>query len=67
MLMVARKPRRPANSPTSAEIVAARGYRPIYRRNQINHCPGCGRTAWIIGRSMAQCHSCDTALPLERN
>jgi hypothetical protein len=30
----------------------------------VNHCPGCGRTHWIIGRVSAECAFCATALPL---
>lgn len=41
-----------------------RGYAPVYREGQVNHCPGCGRTAWHIGRTTAECAYCATALPL---
>lgn len=37
---------------------------PAYRGNETNHCPGCGRTHWIIGRITAECGFCATALPL---
>jgi hypothetical protein len=40
-----------------------RGYRAIYHPNEINHCPGCSRTHWIIGRISAECAFCSTALP----
>ena len=40
-----------------------RGYCVVYRENQVNHCPGCGRTHWIIGRVSAECAFCATALP----
>lgn len=43
---------------------ALRGYHAIYREHEINHCPGCGRTHWIIGRKFAECGFCSTALPL---
>ena len=42
----------------------ARGYHVAYRENQVNHCPGCGRTHWWIGRVSAECGFCGTALPL---
>ena len=42
-----------------------RGYHIVYREEQINHCPGCGHTHWSIGRMMAECAFCSTALPLE--
>lgn len=44
-----------------------RGFHAQYRKNETNHCPGCGRTHWIIGRSTAECAFCATALPLERS
>ena len=33
-----------------------------YHENQ--RCPGCSRTHWLIGRMMAECGFCQTALPL---
>lgn len=44
---------------------ASRGYSVLYREREINHCPGCGRTHWYIGRQTAECAFCSTALPLE--
>ncbi|MGF1550728.1 MAG: hypothetical protein ACFBQW_09440 [Sphingomonadaceae bacterium] len=44
---------------------AGRGYHVVYREDAANHCPGCGRSNWYIGRSMAECAFCATALPLE--
>ena len=43
---------------------AQRGYHIFYRDEETNHCPGCGRTHWYIGRVMAECAFCGTALPL---
>jgi hypothetical protein len=43
---------------------AERGYHAVYREHQVNHCPGCGRTHWLIGRMSAECAFCTTALPL---
>lgn len=43
---------------------ARRGYHAVYRENAVNHCPGCGRTHWLIGRMLAECGFCGTALPL---
>jgi hypothetical protein len=43
---------------------ALRGYHAVYREHEVNHCPGCGRTHWYIGRMMAECGFCATALPL---
>lgn len=41
-----------------------RGYHAVYREQEVNHCPGCGRTHWLIGRVSAECAFCSTALPL---
>ena len=46
---------------------AARGYHAVYRENTVNHCPGCGRTHWHIGRVLAECAFCATALPLSES
>jgi hypothetical protein len=45
-------------------LSAARGFLPLYHGDTVNHCPGCGRTHWHIGRATAECAFCDTALPL---
>ena len=42
-----------------------RGYHAVYRENAVNHCPGCGRTHWYLGRMLAECAFCSTALPLQ--
>lgn len=42
----------------------ARGYLITYREHEVNHCPGCGRTHWYVGRISAECSFCATALPL---
>jgi hypothetical protein len=41
-----------------------RGYHAVYRPGQCNHCPGCGRSHWIVGRLRAECAFCSAALPL---
>lgn len=58
-----------ASVPTLSELQmrhdpAGRGYHVVYREHEINHCPGCGRTHWLIGRMSAECAFCSTALPL---
>ena len=40
------------------------GYRVAYRAQEVNHCPGCGQSHWMIGRMTAECAFCGTALPL---
>jgi hypothetical protein len=42
----------------------ARGYHAVYHDGEVNHCPGCGRTHWLVGRVSAECAFCGTALPL---
>ena len=42
----------------------ARGYHAVYHDGEVNHCPGCGRTHWYVGRVSAECGFCATALPL---
>ena len=37
---------------------------PRYISGDTNHCPGCGRSQWLIGRVTAECVFCSTALPL---
>jgi hypothetical protein len=44
---------------------ALRGYHAAYRENEVNYCPGCSRTHWLIGRISAECAFCHTALPLQ--
>ena len=43
----------------------SRGYHAVYHDGEINHCPGCDRTHWLIGRLSAECAFCSTALPLK--
>jgi hypothetical protein len=43
---------------------SARGYQLLYRPGEINHCPGCGRTHWYVGRLSAECAFCSTAVAL---
>ena len=46
---------------------ATRGYHAVYRENEVNRCPGCGRTHWYVGRTLAECGFCATALPLSES
>ena len=46
---------------------AERGYVVAYRRETVNFCPGCGRSHWYIGRLLAECGFCTTALPLSES
>ena len=52
---------------TSANFAAGlakRGHHIVYRANVANHCPGCGRSHWYVGRVSAECGFCGTAVPL---
>ena len=53
----ARGKSRPANP-------ALRGLHALYRKDEVNHCPACGRTHWFIGRLSAECGFCGTAMVL---
>jgi hypothetical protein len=46
-----------------ARTIASRGYHAVYRPQESNHCPGCGRSHWHVGRISAECGFCATALP----
>lgn len=50
--------------PSFAASLARRGHHIVYRANESNHCPGCGRSQWYIGRVSAECGFCGTAVPL---
>ncbi len=53
-------------SPTEIEPPGSRirGIQLPYWPDGINHCPGCGKTSWIIGRFSAECSFCTTALAM---
>jgi hypothetical protein len=51
-------------SESFASGLAKRGHHIVYRANESNHCPGCGRSHWYIGRVSAECGFCGTAVPL---
>lgn len=51
-------------APSFAATLAKRGHHVVYRNNASNHCPGCGRSHWYIGRITAECGFCGTAVPL---
>ena len=44
--------------------LAKRGFVLNYRIGEANECPGCGGAHWHVGRQMAECGHCFTALPL---
>lgn len=42
-----------------------RGYHVIYRPGEMNRCPGCSRSHWQVGRLLAECGFCGTAVPID--
>lgn len=46
------------------EMLRHRGSGVSYHPGRENRCPGCGRSHWLIGRLLAECAFCATALPL---
>src|SRR4051794_23731329 len=47
-----------------ASDLAGRGHHVVYRAQETNRCPGCGRAQWHVGRATAECAFCETAIPL---
>lgn len=45
-------------------IALDRGYHISYRGDGTDRCPGCGRQHFHIGRVLAECAFCGTAIPL---
>lgn len=43
---------------------SARGYHVAYHPGETNHCPGCGRVNWYVGRTSAECAWCATSVDL---
>ena len=44
--------------------LAGRGHHVVYRAEETNRCPGCGRSQWHVGRQTAECAFCGTAIAL---
>jgi hypothetical protein len=44
--------------------LVGRGHHVVYRAEETNRCPGCGRAQWHVGRVTAECAFCETAIPL---
>jgi hypothetical protein len=47
------------------QLLLERGYSAVYRPGKQTECPGCGRSQWLVGRLMAECAFCATALPID--
>lgn len=50
--------------PTFAADLARRGHHVVYRTEEANRCPGCGRSNWHVGRLTAECAFCGAAIAL---
>jgi hypothetical protein len=50
---------------TRSNVLEGRGHHIAYREGEANHCPGCGRSHWYVGRVLAECAFCGAALPLD--
>jgi hypothetical protein len=48
-----------------APPLVERGYHIVYHDGEPNHCPGCGKAHWYVGRLSAECAFCGTAVPRE--
>lgn len=46
------------------QALADRGAYAVYHHGETNRCPRCGRSHWQVGRTMAECAFCETALPI---
>ncbi|MFD1103421.1 hypothetical protein [Sphingobium olei] len=46
---------------------SAEAYAPMlsYRPGRAIPCPTCGERQWLVGRIMAECACCETALPID--
>lgn len=49
---------------TPGAELAGRGHHVVYRAEETNRCPGCGRAQWHVGRQTAECAFCGTAIAL---
>ena len=52
-----------AERPSGLDL-SGRGHHVVYRANENNRCPGCGRAQWYVGRMTAECGFCGTAVAL---
>ena len=50
-----------------ASAAIAEGGPPAYYVHETNKCPGCGRGNWLVGRLLAECAFCATALPIQHS
>jgi hypothetical protein len=55
------------SAPAFIGLNPERGYLILYRQEERNACPGCGKSNWLIGRVSAECAFCGTAIPLAQS
>ena len=47
-----------------AGMLTTRGHVVLYRRQANTECPSCGSSNWNVGRSSAECATCELPIPL---
>ncbi|WP_152522546.1 hypothetical protein [Sphingobium ummariense] len=55
----------PAGGITPDPIGSTGFFLPAYRPGKGASCPQCGARQWLVGRTVAECACCATALPLD--
>jgi hypothetical protein len=45
-------------------MVRATGQLVLYHQGDVNHCPTCGGAQWYVGRRVAECVTCNAAIPI---
>ncbi|MFY9351485.1 MAG: hypothetical protein WBL20_15090 [Sphingobium sp.] len=49
----------------TAAVAETQPFAVAYRPGRGTPCPACGERQWLVGRIMAECAFCETALPLD--
>jgi hypothetical protein len=50
--------------PHARSVDPVMGHPAHYHEGKTNLCPECGGSQWMVGRIMAECALCETAMPL---
>lgn len=53
----------PASAAIAASLAGRRGCLPCWYPHGRNVCPSCGNQTWLVGRTSAECTSCELPLP----
>lgn len=64
MVLVELSSRRHGKRLKAAQQAIRQGTGVVYHAGEANRCPSCHGQSWNVGRTMAQCAGCDTALPI---